>query len=531
MNWLIQKGEVYDGTGAPARRADVLVRDGVIAQIAPGIQAADAQTVDASGCAVTPGFIDSHRHCDFAALTDEAFGKAELAQGITTVVGGNCGLSAVPLRQAAAAAEAFVAPCLGPATATRYDSASAYMQALSHQPLRLHMGMLAGLGAIRVAVKGFAKSPFSRQEMDAATGLVREGLDAGMLGLSMGVMYPPECYNTDDEYVSLLRAASPYGRPVCCHIRGEGDSLVSSVRETIDWGRRAGMPVHISHFKCTGLKNWRDGIFRAIDVIEQARQSGQDVTVDVYPYAAGATTLLSLLPPSVLDEDNDRLWDKLGTSAGVEEVRTALSHSHPGWDDMIASIGWKRIKISSGIPGEAFDCVNHDLEEIAEGLGLNGPVEAMCALLHRTRGNVGVVLESMDPQDVDDVARLPYSFFISDALYGEGASHPRRWGAFSRVIRDLVMDRGVLSLPEAIRKMTSLPAMRLGIANRGVLKQGMQADINIFDPAMVADRATYANPAQHSTGMKLILVDGQPVWNSNGEVASLCAGRAIRASR
>lgn len=527
MKLLIQKGDVYDGTGAPAQRADILIKDGVIEEIAPQIDATDAQLVDATGCAVAPGFIDIHRHCDFAAFTDMDFGKVELAQGITSVVGGNCGLSAVPLRQAAAAAEAFVAPCLGPASATRYDSASAYMQALSQRPLRLHMGMLAGLGAIRVAVKGFSKSPFSKEEMEGATALVKEGLDAGMLGLSMGVMYPPECYNTDDEYISLMRAASSYGRPVCCHIRGEGDSLVSSVKETIEWGKRAEIPVHISHFKCTGLKNWHDGIFRAIDVIEQARQEGQDVTVDVYPYAAGATTLLSLLPPSVLDEDNDRLWDKLGTPAGVEEVRTALSHTHPGWDDMIASIGWKRIKISSSIPGETFDCVNHNLEEIAEGLSLNGPVEAMCALLHRTRGNAGVVLESMDPQDVDTVARLPYSFFISDALYGEGASHPRRWGAFSRVIRDMVLERGVLTLSEAIRKMTWLPAQRLKLKDRGLLAKGMQADIALFEPSKVEDRATYANPAQLSNGMKLVIVDGNPVWSADGEIGYPSAGRAL----
>lgn len=527
---LIRGGLVVDGTGGEPVKADVLVEDGHIARVAPGLEAADALLLDASGKAVTPGFIDIHRHCDIAALNDPRFGAAELAQGLTTVVGGNCGLSLAPMSEAyAAQAEAHIAPCLGPARGLRFDDGGAYMRALAAKPPRVSMGMLVGLGAVKAAVKGFEKAPFAPCEMARARELISRALDAGMLGLSMGVMYSPECYNSSGEYASLLSAAAPYGRPVCCHIRGEGDGLVASVREVIGWGERAGIPVHISHFKCTGIRNWGRGVFEAVAEIEAARARGLDVTCDVYPYDAGATTLSSLLPPCVLEDDNERLWDKLGTVRGVEEVRSALSRPHAGWDNMAVSIGWERIRIGGAELGDGYDCAGKNLDAIARERGWDDSVHALCEILFRTRGNAGVVVHSMAPGDVDAAVRLPYAAIISDALYGEGPSHPRRYGAFTRALRDLVHERKVLTLAEAVHKMTELPARRLGIRDVGALSPGMRADICVFDPARVRDHATYAEPERMSTGMDMVLINGRIVWREEQPLDAPGASRVVLA--
>ncbi|MDO5376730.1 MAG: amidohydrolase family protein [Clostridia bacterium] len=510
---LISGGLIVDGSGKTPARADLLIEDGRIAGIAPSIQAEGATLVQAAGKVVTPGFIDIHRHCDIAALIDPQFGIAELAQGITTVVGGNCGLSIVPTPEPyAEQIQAYVAPCLGPARGLRFADGEAYMRALAQKPPRVNMGMLVGLGAVRAAVKGYARKPFAHSELQRAKEMIACALEAGMLGLSVGVMYAPECYNTDEEYISLISAAAPYGRPVCCHIRGEGDGLVPSVREVIHWGERAGVPVHISHLKCTGIRNWGRGIGEAIEEIERARAGGLDVTCDVYPYDAGATTLVSLLPPCVLEDDGERLWDKLGTRQGVEQVRLALGKPQPGWDNMAESIGWDRITVSSAALAGGERLAGKSLEAICNERNLSDPVEALCRLLAESRGNAQIVVHSMSRDDVDAVARLPYACLISDALYSQGPSHPRRYGAFARVIRDLVVERGVIGLPEAVRKMTALPAQRLGMADAGLLAPGKRADICVFDPALVRDHATYEEPQRLSTGMEAVFIGGKAAW-------------------
>lgn len=529
MRRIIQGGLVCDGTGSPAYQADVLLDGDRIARIAPAVEAADAQVIHASGCIVAPGFVDIHRHCDLAAFSDERFGPAELAQGITTVVGGNCGLSCVPMTSAVREhAEAFIAPCLGPSGPTLFADASAYLSALEQVDLRVNMGMLAGLGAIKTCVKGFEKTPFTQAQLDRARGLIKDAMEAGMLGLSTGVMYPPECYNQPEDFIALLSAAAPYARPLCCHIRGEGDGLLPSVLEAIDWGRRSGVAVHISHFKCTGLNNWGQGVHAAIEAIEKARAEGLDVTVDFYPYDAGATTLVSLLPPSVLEDDNNALWKKLGTPAGVAQVRQALEKPHPGWDNMIASIGWKRIFIGDAKLDHGAVVAEKDMETIAAELGMKDAAEALCAILHQTNGNASVLVQSMSMADVHSVARLPYACVISDALYGGSSTHPRRYGAFSRVLRELVRAHQVLSLEAAIHKMTQQPAALLHLDDCGVLAPDKRADITLFSPSEVQDHATYREPERLSSGMRYVLVGGEIAWQH--EAPRHAAGRLLRSA-
>ena len=525
MKTLIANGQLLDGLGHAPTRADLLICGDRILDIGRFPPEAADRYIDAAGMLVTPGFVDIHRHPDTAVFSD-AFGPGELAQGITTVVGGNCGLSPLPMNpRYAQACRDFLAPCLGGEKIPAFDSLDAYLQCAARRGLPVNLGMLAAAGAVKTWAKGFEKSPFSRDQMDRARALLRTLLEEGALGISLGIMYAPECYTTPDEYIRWFRAAAPFGRPLCCHIRGEGNSLPASVQEVIDIGRAAELPVHISHFKSTGIRNWGVLIHQAIALIEKARAAGQDVTADFYPYDAGASTLLSLVPPDMQAMGQQALCAKAGTKDLKDQMKRALYSAAPGWDNMAADIGWKRILLAGGQGAEPF--AGLDFEEIARRMGMDDPCDALCEILAMTGGQAGVVLQSMSDADVKAVARLPYTFLISDALYGSGAAHPRQKGAFPRFLKQFVPD--VLPLPAAIRKMTSMPADRLGLRDRGRLAKGCFADVAIFSLAQVEDRATFASPHRMARGIHRLLLNGEIVWADETPAPS-CAGRALRAA-
>jgi N-acyl-D-amino-acid deacylase len=328
-------------------------------------------------------------------------------------------------------------------------------------------------------------------------------------------MYEPECYSTREELVQVLRPAAKRDLLLTCHIRGEGDNLAASVDEAISIARDAGMRLNISHFKATGRKNWRTAIFTAIDHIDAARSFGQDVTVDVYPYDAGASTLSSLFPPDTLTGGMRQAMDRLATAEGKRLVRESLAAPHPGWDNMASGIGWDRIIISSVAMMEHCEWQGRDFASLSAELGYDEPSDLMCELFASEQGKVSVIMRSMDMRDVRDVMCLPYAAVISDALYGGGSRpHPRLYGAFPRAIREFVGD-GTLTFQAVINKMTGMPAERLRMTDRGVLREGAAADVSVFDPARFTDKATYLEPVQLAEGMDWVLVDGKPVWHNN----------------
>lgn len=523
MKTIIHNGRLLDGLGHEPVRADVLIRDGFIEAIGTFPETEADERIDAAGMLVTPGFIDIHRHPDLAVFTDE-FGEGELAQGLTTVVGGNCGLSPVPMRkETSAESRSFLSPCLGTAETPDFDSLESYLKDLDQRALPVNMGMLAAAGAIKIWAKGFGEGPFSRNEMANAQSMLRDMMQAGALGVSLGIMYAPECYTSTAEYAEWLRAAAPFGRPICCHIRGEGDSLVASVQEVIGIGKAVGLPVHISHFKATGIQNWNRLIGEAIDRIEKARAKGQDVTVDFYPYTAGASTLSSLIPPEMQRMGLRALSAAADRKETRESMKKALYGPTPGWDNMVRAIGWNRILLTGGEGAEEW--AGLDFETIAKRMGEEDPCDAMCAILAVTGGQAGVVLQSMSEEDVKRIAALPYSFLISDALYGGGAAHPRQKGAFPNFLKHFVPE--VVQLPEAIRKMTSMPADRLELRDRGRLQAGCRADVAIFSPEAFTDRATFESPHLPAAGLHWLLLNGKIAWEAGKAIFGY--GRTIRA--
>lgn len=524
MNILIRNGMILDGNGNEPFRADVYLSGNRIQDIGCLADAQADLVLNAEGLLVTPGFVDIHRHPDLSVLHG-GFGEGELAQGITTVIGGNCGLCPVPMRERdALEAKAFLEPCLGAADERIFGSFSSYLKAVSEAKPHVNMGLHAAFGAIRICVKGFEKKPFTEAEMQDARALLREAMEAGAAGISLGVMYPPECYTSAEEYHRLLSAASSYGRPLCCHIRGEGASLTASVQEVLAIAERVELPVHISHFKSTGRANWQNEIHRAIDVIEKARAKGQDVTADFYPYTAGASTLLSLVPPWILNDDRGELWRELSTASGKARMRDAVYLKQNHWDNMVQDIGWERIMLASA---EGMDeLAGLDMRTAAVRMGFDDPSDAMCDILVHTQGKAGVVLNSMCEEDVQTIAQLPYTFLISDALYGGGAAHPRQKGAFAAFLQNFVPNP--LSLPQAIRKMTSMPADRLGMKQIGRIEPGCYADLNLFSVNEFRANATYTHPHALASGMHCVLVNGRIAWQDE-KMTQEAAGRVIRA--
>lgn len=512
---LIKGGTIYDGTGEKPFRGDVCIEKDRIIGIGPHLEGNFTEIINAEGLTVTPGFVDVHRHCDNAMLTDDDFGKIELCQGITTVLCGNCGMSLAPSADfSRSAMYRYLMPCLGKTDESLiFPSFGDYLEALQKRKLPLHAEAMVGTGAVRIAVKGFSEDNYTRRELELAKVLLKESLGQGACGVSSGIMYVPECFTTQEEWRSLWRQIRESCGLITCHIRNEGDGLLPAVKEMIDLSRATELAVNISHFKSVGKKNWGRDIYRAVELIEE---SGLDISVDFYPYDGGSTMLGSLLPPEIITSYGNRMYEGLDSQTGRDAVRISLASDteHPGrkqaWDNMIDAIGYERILVSSVNVSEHRWMEGKTVAEIMESGQFEDEVDCICKLMETERGNVGIIVRSMAQKDVDFVAQLPFSSVISDSLYVKtDHPHPRLYGAFSRVIEDYVYRRKILVMEEAIHKMTGKPASRFGVKDRGFLKSGCFADINVFDPAEITAGANYENPCVLSGGMRYVFSEGR----------------------
>lgn len=477
---IVRGGTVYDGTGAPGLRADVAVRDGRIAAIGE-VDGDAARTIDAGGLAVAPGFIDVHAHDDGAVLSTPMDFK--LMQGVTTDIVGNCGAGLAPADQGAMPGVELI---LGAVPGADWSSFGEYMAAVERAKPALNVGCLVPHGAVRYHHLGMGHSIPSATELAAMQDDVAEGMAAGALGLSTGLIYPPGAFAETPEIIALASVAAEAGGIYVSHIRNERDGLLDAVEEAITIGEQAGLPVQISHHKASDPANWgksRD----SIALIERRRAEGVDVTFDVYPYTAASTVL------SVMASAHEVL--------GPEAV-------------LVASVGEKR------------EYEGKTLAEIAEMLGLS-PADAVRRVLAEEPQAVAVFFV-MDEADVKRIMSHPLCMIGSDGIPSPtGKPHPRLYGTFARVLGTYCREERLFPLEEAIRKMTSLPARRFGLGDRGELAEGLAADIAVFDPQTVADIATYAEPRRHPAGISYVIVNGE-VAVASGRQTAARAGRLLR---
>jgi N-acyl-D-amino-acid deacylase len=408
----------------------------------------------------------------------------------------------------------YLLPCLGSFNNETFSTHREYLERLQAIPLPINVGFYAGMGAIRIAVKGFDSSPFTKQELDAARGLLQDALDCGAYGMSIGLMYVPELYSSADEIAALAEIMKGKKGILCTHMRWETEYLGKAVQEVINIAKKAGVPLEISHFKAAGMKAWHEVLHRAIETIEAEQACGTDITVDFYPYDCGSSTMMQMFPPSYLAMGVEDAVNGLKNPENVERVRRLLAEGEPNWDNLSKTIGWDRTIISSVNLKENLKFMGKSVSACAEEYGYCDEIEMVAQLMYTENGGVGIINQSMSAKDIDTIARLPYSSLISDALYGGMKNpHPRLYGSFPRFLRDFTRERQVLDMATAVRKMTYQPAKRVGLNDRGLLLPGYKADILIFNPANFRDNADYFNPARLSTGLDYAIINGKIVYH------------------
>ncbi len=528
LDLVLKNGRVVDGTGNPWFFGGVGVKDGTIVDVGK-IGRKSQETIDVGGRVISAGFVDGHCHSDLMVL-DDPLSEIKLQQGVTTEVLGNCGMTPAPFTERNLdLLRSYVEPVLGRTEREwSWETVESYVDSLLEAKPSENVATYVGHGTLRIAVMGFENRPASADELDRMKRLLEEGLQAGAVGLSLGLMYAPGSYTSREELAELCSVLPMYDGLLATHIRGEGNSLIPSIEEVIWLAETCGVSLQISHLKAAGRSNW-GGVTTAMELIEDARSRGLDVTCDVYPYTAGSTTLTSLLPPWVLEGGVSRALERLKDPASRKRIKEELGHEHDGWDNLLASTGWDSVYISSLSKGNGANLEGKHIAEISEMRGME-PADCMMDLLLEQDGKVSIVFFHMAGADVDQVVRWDRSLIASDSLHDQAEKpHPRLYGTFPHVLARYVREDRLLTLEEAIRKMTSFPARRFRLGKRGLVAPGYAADLVVFDPETISDRATYDDPKRFPEGISCVQVNGEIVVES-GVHRGVRAGRAIERS-
>ena len=502
---VVRDGIVFDGSGTEGQLVDIGIRGGRIAAIAPRIRERGREEIVARGSVVAPGFIDIHSHAD-SSLAEDWRAESVIRQGITTIVAGADGGSRATGAADRSFAELFAT----------WDGLKPGCNVAS----------MVGLGAVRGAVIGDTDRPATADEIDRMAAMVGRALADGACGASSGLEYTPGAFASREELAALCRPLAARRLPYATHMRNEDDRLLDSIDESIFVARSAGCALQVSHLKTQGPRNWGklDEVFRRI---EAAKASGMDVAFDRYPYVAYSTGLTNLFPVWSRDGGTSAFLQRLTIAATAERIRR----------ETLAKVeligGWDNVQISSVGSVEDRAAEGKRLGAWARGSG-SEPYEAAVGLLRRSEGNVGMLGFAMSEENLERMLAHPLGMVCTDgggfAVDGptrRGSPHPRGAGTFPRVLGRYVRERQALSLADAIRKMTSIPASRVRLGDRGRLLPGFAADVVIFDPARVADTASFENPFQYPVGISTVIVNGA-IALRDGERSASGSGRAVR---
>ncbi|MGC1490454.1 MAG: amidohydrolase family protein, partial [Candidatus Acidiferrum sp.] len=478
--YLFCNGSVFDGTGSPSMRADILTEGERIIAVGLDLRAEDAITVDCSGLTLAPGFIDSHTHSDLQVIEGR---KEKLRQGVTTEVVGNCGFSAYPPARNPADLRSFANGIFCGDDAWGWPSTEAYLEAIE-QSCTTNVLSLAGHGSLRIAVAGNKQGTLSEAEVCSMESLLAEALDAGAVGFSTGLMYAPGSSAPTEELQRLCNVTAGKGKIYTSHIRSYFSGLVDAVEEQIRLARHSGGRLQISHLQAVGAANWHLQS-EAIDRIERANVEGVDVELDFYPYVAGSSVLTQLLPQSALDGGLHDLMERLRTPSKRLAIRDELARSIP-WR-------WSDIYISSVGSEANLHAIGKTLAQIAEQRGKE-PVDVVLDMLEEEQGDVAMLCFNQSAENLKASLQHPIATIISDGFYVKGRPHPRLHGTFPLLLGTYARQKGWLSLAEAVHKITGKPAARYGIEDRGVLAASCFADIVLFREDAIDSLATYESP-------------------------------------
>lgn len=537
---VMRNGSVVDGSGSPARRADVAIKDGKIAKIGDLESEPSDRKIDASKKIVSPGFIDMHAHSDFTLLANP-LSDSKIHQGITTEVVGNCGMSMAPYdrRRLEEVKQYLGAFLFGQRYAWNWSTLEEFFQALEARKIGINVVHLIGHGTVRVSVMGFEPRAPTDTELRAMKALVAQGMSDGGAGLSSGLIYPPGSFADISELVELGKVVAQFHGIYASHIRSESDKLLDSIGEAIAVGEQAHIPAHISHLKAVGKSNW--GLSRqALDLIDDARRRGLDVTGDQYPYPAGSSVLRQALPPWTLEGGTDALVKRLRDNSVRGKIRHDIETNSLSVT-LDAGVGWENVIHSCGFENMVLSYTEHVPEKHLEGKSLaqmaketrRDPYDITFDLIANDPNAIMVDFYAHD-EDLERIIRYPQVLICTDmwtvAPQGPvtgGTPHPRAYGSFPRVLSKYVREKGTLSLEEAIHRMTGKTAKRIGLVDRGIIREGAYADVTIFDPETIRDNATFESPAQYPDGISHVIVNGK-IAVENGKHTGVAAGKILR---
>ena len=525
---VIRGGIVYDGTGSPGRRADVGLRGDRIAAVGDLASLPASSVIDASGLAVAPGFINMLSWSTESLLVDGR-SQGELREGVTTQIfgeGSSMGPMTPEMKRRAIEQMGDLKYSI------TWTSLSEYLQRLEEQGISQNVASFIGATTIREHVIGLEDKPPTPAQLDEMRALVREEMKAGALGIGSSLIYAPAFYASTDELVELCKVAAQYRGKYISHIRSEGNRLLEAIDELIRISREANIPAEIYHLKAAGQANWPK-MDRAIGRIEAARKEGLRITADMYAYTAGATGLDASMPPWVLDGGIEAAYKRLADPEMRKKIAAAIRTPSDEWENLYRAAGSADRVLLVEFKSDALKPLTG--KTLAEAAKLRGedPVDTIMNLVREDRSRVGAVYFMISEDNIRKQIVLPWVSFGSDAAstapelpFTKSSTHPRAYGNFARVLGKYVRDDHVLTLPDAIRKLSGLPASNLELDRRGFLKEGMFADVVVFDPAAIADRATFENPHQYAVGVRHVFVNGTQVIR-NGEHTGAKPGRAL----
>jgi N-acyl-D-amino-acid deacylase len=524
---LIRGARIIDGTGAPWFQSDVRIRAGRIAEVSPSLPADGAEAVDADGRYLAPGFIDAHCHDDLICLREPD--RVEKAmQGVTTLVVGNCSFSLYPkTSDSAELLRQHFSSLLGEIDAREiFDSFAGYRDALHRQGIALNIVSLVGHAALRLSVLGYERRAATAQERTQMQDLLARQLRDGAAGLSLGLVYPPSAYADPAELRALAETTSAHGKIVAAHIRSYEDGLGASIDEFIDILKSARAPGLLSHLQSAGRPNWGK-MPRALAQLEAARLAGVDVSFDMYPYLAGSSYILQLLPPETLEGGLPALMARLADPHARESLRQGIEETNPDPHaprSKVAMIGWGNIRISGTSNPALKPLEGKDMQAAAAEAGIT-PFDLMVRLILEDGGQTTIVLFQLDTADLRAACTHKLHMVGSDGLPRPGTKpHPRAYGTFPRVAGRLRREEW-FSLEDAVRRMTSVAAERFRLGDRGVIGAGMAADMVLFDDA-IDDKATFDTPTLLPTGVHHVWVAGRAIVE-NGHSTGRLPGRVL----
>lgn len=520
---LIQNANIIDGSGKPGFHGDVAVQNGKIAAVGQLDSAAARKVLDAAGRTLTPGFLDIHRHGD-GALFRPGYGEAEIRQGLTTVVNGNCGLSMAPVNGAYADdLRDYLLPITGSAPdGVDCSSVASYLDAVQQVQLPLNNGFLVGMGTLRADIAGLGDGELTDEQYRQLHHAMETALSDGALGVSLGLGYAPECYYQTKGLIRALEPLANTNIPVTVHMRQEGDGVVEALEEMLTVAKTLHLRLEVSHLKAIGRHNWRSAVPQMLAMLEAARADGLDVACDFYPYPAGSTQLIHVLPTEYQADPMTALQDP--------EERKHIRHrieTGRDFENIIHLSGFDLVLATGLHQPENLALEGKSIQEIAELQGKD-PFDALFDLLVSEHCGASMIDFIASEEDMEDILRKDFSSVISDSTYPtSGLYHPRVYGTFPRLIERFVYGKKTIPLEAAVRKMTSLPASRLGLTQKGQIRVGADADLCLFDPEQLKEQGTWQKPDTFASGMDWVFVDGQPVL-ADGVLTDAKPGHCLR---